>query len=102
MIIIKIEKLENIKNFVDKNKLIELSVLIGNLGESSLNINKFRKVEVSFNFSLNIIIKGSESFKDIGEDNLVFNRFDVKEVIKMIENRNELLLKSVIKLGFLK
>lgn len=57
---------------------------------------------MSFNFSLNIIIKGSESFKDIGEDNLVFNRFDVKEVIKMIENRNELLLKSVIKLGFLK
>lgn len=98
MIIIKIEKLENIKNFVDKNKLIELSVLIGNLGESSLNI----KVEVSFNFSLNIIIKGSESFKDSGKDNLVFNRFDVKEVIKMIENRNELLLKSVIKIGFLK
>lgn len=57
---------------------------------------------MSFNFSLNIIIKGSESFKDIGEDNLVFNRFDVKEVIKMIENRNELLLKSVIKIGFLK
>lgn len=57
---------------------------------------------MSFNFSLNIIIKGSESFKDIGEDNLVFNRFDVKEVIKMIEDRNELLLKSVIKLGFLK
>lgn len=57
---------------------------------------------MSFNFSLNIIIKGSESFKDIGEDNLVFNRFDVKEVIKMIENSNELLLKSVIKLGFLK
>lgn len=98
MIIIKIEKLENIKNFVDKNKLIELSVLIGNLGESSLNI----KVEVSFNFSLNIIIKGSESFKDSGKDNLVFNRFDVKEVIKMIENRNELLLKSVIEIGFLK
>lgn len=57
---------------------------------------------MSFNFSLNIIIKGSESFKDIGKDNLVFNRFDVKEVIKMIEDRNELLLKSVIKLGFLK
>lgn len=57
---------------------------------------------MSFNFSLNIIIKGSESFKDIGEDNLVFNRFDVKEMIKMIEDRNELLLKSVIKLGFLK
>lgn len=57
---------------------------------------------MSFNFSLNIIIKGGESFKDIGKDNLVFNRFDVKEVIKMIENRNELLLKSVIKLGFLK
>lgn len=57
---------------------------------------------MSFNFSLNIIIKGSESFKDIGEDNLVFNRFDVKEVIKMIEDRNELLLKSVIKIGFLK
>lgn len=57
---------------------------------------------MSFNFSLNIIIKGSESFKDIGKDILVFNRFDVKEVIKMIENRNELLLKSVIKLGFLK
>lgn len=57
---------------------------------------------MSFNFSLNIIIKGSESFKDIGEDNLVFNRFDVKEVIKMIEDRYELLLKSVIKLGFLK
>lgn len=57
---------------------------------------------MSFNFSLNIIIKGSESFKDIGEDNLVFNRFDVKEVIKMIEDRNELLLNSVIKLGFLK
>lgn len=57
---------------------------------------------MSFNFSLNIIIKGSESFKDSGKDNLVFNRFDVKEVIKMIENSNELLLKSVIKLGFLK
>lgn len=57
---------------------------------------------MSFNFSLNIIIKGSESFKDGGKDNLVFNRFDVKEVIKMIEDRNELLLKSVIKLGFLK
>lgn len=57
---------------------------------------------MSFNFSLNIIIKGSESFKDSGKDNLVFNRFDVKEVIKMIENINELLLKSVIKLGFLK
>lgn len=57
---------------------------------------------MSFNFSLNIRIKGSESFKDIGEDNLVFNRFDVKEVIKMIEDRNELLLKRVIKLGFLK
>lgn len=57
---------------------------------------------MSFNFSLNIIIKGGESFKDIGKDNLVFNRFDVKEVIKMIEDRNELLLKSVIKLGFLK
>lgn len=57
---------------------------------------------MSFNFSLNIIIKGGESFKDFGKDNLVFNRFDVKEVIKMIEDRNELLLKSVIKLGFLK
>lgn len=57
---------------------------------------------MSFNFSLNIIIKGSESFKDIGKDILVFNRFDVKEMIKMIEDRNELLLKSVIKLGFLK
>lgn len=57
---------------------------------------------MSFNFSLNIIIKGSESFKDCGKDNLMFNRFDVKEVIKMIENRNELLLKSVIKIGFLK
>lgn len=57
---------------------------------------------MSFNFSLNIIIKGSESFKDSGKDNLVFNRFDVKEVIKMIEDRNELLLKSVIKIGFLK
>lgn len=57
---------------------------------------------MSFNFSLNIIIKGSESFKVIGKDILVFNRFDVKEVIKMIEDRNELLLKSVIKLGFLK
>lgn len=57
---------------------------------------------MSFNFSLNIIIKGSESFKDSGKDNLVFNRFGVKEVIKMIEDRNELLLKSVIKIGFLK
>lgn len=57
---------------------------------------------MSFNFSLNIIIKGSESFKVIGKDILVFNRFDVKEVIKMIEDRNGLLLKSVIKLGFLK
>lgn len=57
---------------------------------------------MSFNFSFNIIIKGSESFKDIGEDNLVFNMFDVKEMIKMIENRNELLLKCVIKIGFLK
>ncbi|XP_034299497.2 titin homolog isoform X7 [Magallana gigas] len=96
---IKTEKLENTKNSVDKNKLTESSVSTGNLGESSSNINQPRKAEVSSNSSSNITTKGSESSKDTGEDNLVSNRSDVKEVTKMTENRNELSSKSVTKLG---
>lgn len=93
---IKTEKLENTKNSVDKNKLTESSVSTGNLGESSSNINQPRKAEVSSNSSSNITTKGSES---TGEDNLVSNRSDVKEVTKMTEDRNELSSKSVTKLG---